>query len=733
MKKAIFVPALIATLVLLDIVSTRAAGIFSDDFSTYSDGALAGQGPWTTVSGGIGEMIQGHQVLIATSPSIGANDQTRATFSGDLVYGSNSTAYIYTSFNLVVTNVSGTPGTYFACLSDGGSVNLRSRIFLMQTNYQTLSAPSAGHFFIGIGNSSRAAQAPPPGLDQAPVAWPTELTTNVLYQVVLRYIASNATARLWIDPTIETSASVDAQDTVTNIPATLENGPLSFNFRRNSNNGGVGALYVTHLLVGTHFADVAGANTAPTISSIPDQDIPASSNTGPLDFTVDDAETPNSLNVTASSSNTGLIPNANLMLTGSGMNRTITVTPVAGQQGQSTITVNVSDTVNTSFTTFIVRVGAPTISDIPNQTAITNTPIPAIPFTVGDSESDSLTFYGSSSNPGLLPSGNIAFGGSGANRNVTLTPLADQAGVTTVRIDVTDGHTTNSSSFTLTVSPLLGLVFADDFNYTSFPVSPNALYQADGSPWNSVSGTSYEVQVTNGLVYLNHTNTEDVAAPLTNAPYFPSNAVVFYTRFTVNFSFLPSSAGNYFLHLSSSTNDTLNFRCRVFAQTNGAADGSFRLALSINAAAASVQFPLDLDLNTTYTVVTRYNSATSESTLWVNPNTESSPSVSATDQLTTSTVGAISLRETTGIGDLAIGSMRIGTQFTDVITPTAPTPENLQVTRIDGNIVLSWNNPSFFLATAPALNGTFNKINGATSPYTNAISGTQSYFRLTYP
>src|SRR6266571_4343623 len=121
MKKAFLL------LTALSLVSTnvRASVIFSDDFSSYSDGALAGQGPWTTVSGGVGEMVQSHQVLIATSPSIGANDQTRATLNGQY-YGSvsNSTAYIYTKFSLMVTNVPGTPGTYFACLSDSGSANL---------------------------------------------------------------------------------------------------------------------------------------------------------------------------------------------------------------------------------------------------------------------------------------------------------------------------------------------------------------------------------------------------------------------------------------------------------------------------------------------------------------------------------------------------------------------------------------------------------------------------------
>lgn len=46
------------------------------------------------------------------------------------------------------------------------------------------------------------------------------------------------------------------------------------------------------------------------------------------------------------------------------------------------------------------------------------------------------------------------------------------------------------------------------------------------------------------------------------------------------------------------------------------------------------------------------------------------------------------------------------------------------------NAVLSWNDPSYSLYSAPTVNGTYTKITGATSPYTNSITGTQMYFRV---
>src|SRR6185436_8409973 len=45
--------------------------------------------------------------------------------------------------------------------------------------------------------------------------------------------------------------------------------------------------------------------------------------------------------VTATSSNTTLVPNANLSFSGSGGSRTLQITPAAGQSGTTTITVTV--------------------------------------------------------------------------------------------------------------------------------------------------------------------------------------------------------------------------------------------------------------------------------------------------------------------------------------------------------------------------------------------------------
>ena len=73
------------------------------------------------------------------------------------------------------------------------------------------------------------------------------------------------------------------------------------------------------------------------------------------------------LTVTASSGNPTLVPNANIVVSGSGVSRTVTVTPAANQTGTATITVTGGDGVSTASDTFVVTVGtAPVITSTNN-------------------------------------------------------------------------------------------------------------------------------------------------------------------------------------------------------------------------------------------------------------------------------------------------------------------------------------------------------------------------------
>ncbi|MGE3309235.1 MAG: tandem-95 repeat protein [Limisphaerales bacterium] len=210
---------------------------------------------------------------------------------------------------------------------------------------------------------------------------------------------------------------------------------------------------------GTRFTvSVAAVNDSPTISDVANQTINENSNTGALAFTVGDVETAAAnLTVQASSSNTTLVPNANVVLGGSGASRTVTVTPAANQSGTTTVTVTVSDGTTTASDTFTVTVRAanrpPTISDIADQAINEDTSTGPLAFTVGDAETAvaNLTVQASSSNTTLVPNANVVLGGSGASRTVTVTPAANQSGTTVVTVTVSDGTATASDTFTVTV------------------------------------------------------------------------------------------------------------------------------------------------------------------------------------------------------------------------------------------------------------------------------------------
>ncbi|MBX7207847.1 MAG: sulfatase-like hydrolase/transferase [Verrucomicrobiaceae bacterium] len=107
-------------------------------------------------------------------------------------------------------------------------------------------------------------------------------------------------------------------------------------------------------------AQLASYNTAPTIGSVANRAVAQGTSTGSISFTVGDGElNPTILSVSGTSSNTTLVPNANIVLGGSGTSRTVTVTPASGQNGSATITLAVTDGVFTTNTSFVLSVGQP--------------------------------------------------------------------------------------------------------------------------------------------------------------------------------------------------------------------------------------------------------------------------------------------------------------------------------------------------------------------------------------
>jgi YVTN family beta-propeller protein len=205
------------------------------------------------------------------------------------------------------------------------------------------------------------------------------------------------------------------------------------------------------------------ADAAPTITGIGNQSTNEDGGPlGPFAFTVGDDQLPaTSLGVMATSSNQAVVPTSNLTLGGSGAARTITVLPAANAFGSTIITLTVSDGLLTKTTTFTVDVAsindAPTvaIANLHDYTIVEDRALPPLATTLEDVETapGDLIVTVASSNQTLVPNGNVVLSGSGGGRQLTVTPLPDATGATTITIEVSDGDDTDQLSFVLTVVP----------------------------------------------------------------------------------------------------------------------------------------------------------------------------------------------------------------------------------------------------------------------------------------
>jgi Tol biopolymer transport system component len=191
---------------------------------------------------------------------------------------------------------------------------------------------------------------------------------------------------------------------------------------------------------------VTPVNDLPTISDVSDVTIAEDTSTAPLAFTVGDVETPaGSLIVAASSSHPALIPLTGIAFSGSGANRTVTITPAADRYGTATITLTVTDldggTASDHFLVTVLPVNdAPTVSHLADVVTDEDVAPAPIWFTVGDLETpaDRLVVTAASSHPALIPASGLVVSGFGAARVLLITPAANQSSLATITVTVRD-------------------------------------------------------------------------------------------------------------------------------------------------------------------------------------------------------------------------------------------------------------------------------------------------------
>lgn len=279
-------------------------------------------------------------------------------------------------------------------------------------------------------------------------------------------------------------------------------------------------------------------NTRPTISVaasvVTNEDVASS----PIPITISDAQTAaTTLILTAVSSNIALIPNQNLVLGGNGANRTLVISPVANQNGQTTVTVTVSDGSMSAVATITVTVN-------PMNDAPVNTTLPVITGTaqVGQTLNATIGIWNDNLDSGSIAGYAMQWQRANDTNGNGLTDLVTTAGYTAVaadlgkvlrvRVTATDagnpapGRSTSAvSAWTSAVTaagPGSEVVWVED----APPLGSQIYNENDGWNWISSGPTPYsgakahQTPVVNGLHQHFFTN---VATPLA----VPTGATLF--------------------------------------------------------------------------------------------------------------------------------------------------------------------------------------------------------------
>ncbi len=229
-------------------------------------------------------------------------------------------------------------------------------------------------------------------------------------------------------------------------------------------------------------------NYPPTISTIGNRAMNEDDSLT-LSFTVNDVETPaDLLNLSATSSNQGLVPNANLILGGSGANRTLTLNPITNQAGAATIKLFVTDSDSATTTnSFLLSVNAvndpPTLDPlgglaIPQNAGQTTVNLTGIS-SGAPNEIQTLSVTASNSNPALLTNLLVSYISPATSGALTFRTVTNAIGSATITVMVRDGGASNnffSQTFIVNVnstsSPPLSITFAAGQAIVSWPANP---------------------------------------------------------------------------------------------------------------------------------------------------------------------------------------------------------------------------------------------------------------------
>ena len=230
-------------------------------------------------------------------------------------------------------------------------------------------------------------------------------------------------------------------------PLLNQNGDITITVRVDDGGGSnniVSRIFTVH---------VHAVNDPPALSHIPNQSTPEDTALT-VDFTVADPESaPSSISLSAVSSNTSLVPAANVSFSGAGAARQLHVLPATNETGSTTITVTARDpegaTASVAFTLIVTPVNdPPTLSPINDITVMENSGSHSVTLTgisAGPAnESQALTFSILSSDPTFIAP-TLLYTNDNSFGSLRFTPATGRTGSVMITVTVNDGAAFNNT------------------------------------------------------------------------------------------------------------------------------------------------------------------------------------------------------------------------------------------------------------------------------------------------
>jgi hypothetical protein len=231
------------------------------------------------------------------------------------------------------------------------------------------------------------------------------------------------------------------------------------------------------------------------------------------------------------------------------------------------------------------------------------------------------------------------------------------------------------------------LVRASVLMNEAFTYADGELRTVGAGTWTRSSGTSNDLLVASDKLLINDTSNDDATGTFLGGASVNSGKI--FASFTLLGDPADVSTSNAGSEFFASFGSGTSLYTRIFpGHPAAAATGTYRLGLTNTATTASSVFlATDLSTTTAYQIVIRFDYSTNQSTLWVNPTSESDPNnIVATDAITPGAINKFGFRQPggTAMGDYSIDNLLVGTTFAEVV----PEPGTIGLLLAAGSMLL---------------------------------------------